>query len=109
MERMYIIVCPERSEGETLSYWKVNSLGYTTNKDVAGRYSKKEADRICNQSFVKDYAIEVDTPMKGCINCAYRKSNLWCEKINDSIDLALDPTCADWTSEEELRIARKSW
>jgi len=113
MEKMYIIVCPERSTDE-LTYWKASRTGYTQSIDVAGRCTKEEADKICNQPYVKDYAIEVDTPMRTCGNCAYKVDMtmnllLYCEHHKAEIDFGKDPTCTEWASEEELRIERRSW
>lgn len=53
----YLIVCPERMINEELVWWKANYQGYTTNEKEAGRYTKEEVDKICNQPYVDDYGV----------------------------------------------------
>ena len=56
----YFIVCPERmKDDKKYVYWKADANGYTENVEEAGRYSKEEADKICNAPFVDDFAIPV--------------------------------------------------
>ena len=39
---MYLILCKERTHGVAM-WWRPNSRGYTTDTELAGRYSKEEA------------------------------------------------------------------
>jgi len=54
----YFIVCPERmKDEEDVVWWKPNYRGYTKNIEEAGRYTKEEVDKICNQPNVDDYGV----------------------------------------------------
>ena len=43
----YLIESIEHTHGDVVIWWRPNSLGYTDNIDEAGRYTKAEADSIC--------------------------------------------------------------
>ncbi len=43
----YLIESMEHTIDDTIAWWKPNNSGYTCSVDLAGRYSKDDAEKIC--------------------------------------------------------------
>lgn len=45
---LYYIQSRSRSMGHVVCWWKSRSVGYTIKLDLAGKYTKEQAEAICN-------------------------------------------------------------
>jgi hypothetical protein len=65
---LYLIESIEHTYGDVIAWWGPNSIGYTSNLDHAGRYSKEKAEEICagaNYSAVNERMWKESDVLKG--------------------------------------------
>ena len=57
MSELYLIICVDGLSGQDTLYWKPGGNGYTKKIKKAGRFTKEQAERICNAPNVFDYFV----------------------------------------------------
>ncbi len=72
--RDYLIRCAGGERGDLVLWWGPDRMGYTTNIDGAGRYTREEAERIAASRPAMDVAVPATAAADVARSVAYRES-----------------------------------